>query len=136
MTTKAQVLFSIKLAWAGTPIEAICNTIVSYLSQSSDIRVINESTLQIWTDYKYSSDELLKAALYLSGRNPHLLEKQFIFELDEESEEIISTQDLIEAESDGYLPHPDTGYPIYDYEDYISFYFRPSKEANSLVGDE
>ena len=134
MTTKEKALFNIKSAWAGTPIEAICITIVNHLSQGShDIRVINETTLQIWTKSKYSSDDLLQAAIYLSGRTPHLLDKQFIFELGDDDELALSLTDIVDAENNGYMPHPSTGKRLYNYEDYISFYFKPSKEARFLV---
>lgn len=35
----------------------------------------------------------------------------------------VTADELHEAEQDGYLPHPTTGQPIYDYESYVTVSF-------------
>lgn len=135
MITKEQVLLKIQQAWDGTPVADVCRVILDQLAgqRGSQIRVINVSTLNMWTKNSYSYDTLLDAAMFLSGRSPHLLDIQYLFHYDDELEIPITREEIKKAKKDGFIPHPDSGEEIVNYEEYISFYFRPSNDARQLT---
>lgn len=132
---KRQLLDKIASAWAGTHVEAICLIIVDQLcNRANKLGIIDVSTLDKWTVNKFTMDELLDAALFLCGRNPHLLEQKFYFNMNDEDDEYpLSTSEVHLAQEKGYLSHPLTGKLIYNYSEYIYFYFTPSLEAKMLV---
>ena len=137
MSTKAktQVLDTIRQAWKNTPVEKVCYIIVDKLTgeRSCQIREIHESTIMLWTENKFSPETIFEAVHFLSGRNPHLLDIQYILSFTEQDERALNKEELKEIERQGYIEHPLTYEPIPNYEDYIYFYYKPSILAKSLI---
>lgn len=137
MNSLIQIKHQIHQAWAGNPVEVVCNIVVDMLTgeRGQQIRIIDVSTLERWTNKQFSYEVLMDAVLFLSGRAPHLLDIQYVLTDENDEEHSVTREDIRAMRQKNSIPDPYSGdwLPVQNPDDYISCYFRPSEDARKLL---
>lgn len=78
-----------------------------------------------------SNKDLIEITDYLSGERAKALTIFFIYNAPDGEDYIFSADDIIKAESLGFLPHPKTKTPITDYKKHTFIHYAPHPELFS-----
>jgi hypothetical protein len=80
-----------------------------------------------------SPAEAVPVAQYLSSNRIRFLARAYFLVVDGEEFEI-ATDDVIKANEERVLYHPDLGEPVENFEQSLYLYFTPGEEAQEIVG--
>lgn len=111
---------------AAPDIAMACNRIVDYIASQPDEKLQHLTYGMLAMIAKSESKEVVSRVVsYLSGDIARVLEMRFEF-IDGDDIYPLDSIYIIEARREGCFIHPDTGFPVDDYESSIYIYFVPT----------
>lgn len=123
------------------PVKSVCLQILCFLlsEDASNLKHITFKTIITGTKIDLSSEKsnlyLIKATDYLSSNKLHLLNMQFQFIENDDSDPIhIENDDISLALDSGEFYHPETGILLENFNNFIYPYFTPTEKLERLHG--
>lgn len=134
MKRKSEIIEQLMSDWEdGSQELLLCNKIVNYVLDNSDISHITNRSLKRAIRYKERNDSKLITVLkYLIGSGVHLLDAKFEYIDDSEEPIDINIEDIRDAEDNDCFIHPTSGQPVENYKDKIFIYYQPSSIVKEI----
>lgn len=117
-------------SWVDHPVADLCLAIVNYIESllPDQAGLITFANLCLATGKKKPDGDLLTAVTILVSSRVEALDARALLVDEDEREHEISPEELAHARSTGELIHPETGYPVKDFEGRLIPFFVPSKK--------
>lgn len=111
---------------AAPDIAMACHRIVDYIAHQPREKLQHLTYGMLAMVGKCESEEVASRVIaYLSGDVTHVLEMRFEF-IDGNEIYPLESKEIAEARRERCFIHPDTGFPVDDYESHIYIYFVPT----------
>lgn len=118
----------IRKKWGKAPAAAICMRVLDFIEENDpqSIKMLTIGNLKAISHIHEVNDDFQSALTILTRSSHRVLEPHFLFIYSSGEEDIeieIDTEELSNAERDGWLVHPKTGRRVQDFRKHIYTYF-------------
>lgn len=117
------------------PTVGVCLSIINFMASHSaeQLQVMTFRTLTHAAGKISFDEDVLKAVAVLTSSRVALLDAKTLLIDDDDEEYEMELDELAEARSKGQLIHPETGYPVPDFEEKVFPIFIPSLKFRESV---
>ncbi|WP_441230063.1 hypothetical protein AB7828_10100 [Tardiphaga sp. 215_C5_N2_1] len=121
--------------WGNEPIVSLCDAILNYMESvpRAQLEMLTFASLQAATSKEVVDADLLLAITILSSSSVAALDAHAMLVDEDSTEHEIPLSDLSAARAGGQLIHPETGYPVEDFETKIFPFFVPSAKFDAAA---